>query len=280
MNPAASSSYVFGPSQAQLPNFKVERCASPSYPNVKEPARRIDGVRVRHPLLRSLVAGSPTATKLVGTLTSRQMQADGYITWSPAEEKRLTRYSRHGAAVLAANISVPLLMTSLLALLWSFWDAEKQPRRAKLSFLLLVSGLLCGGTVYACLPKADVVVSRMPAARMSYLHWDVSRALAKKIAEEQNNGKQVDARWVSRQLAEGSDFRRQWSEGFQTNLFTGRPYQNEDSPGNYTIRQTTNDLDYVWYDLEGAENVFLLLVDSPPDRTNGLSGATDRHTNQ
>jgi hypothetical protein len=29
----------------------------------------------------------------------------------------------------------------------------------------------------------------------------------------------------------------------------------EDSPGNYTIRQTDEDFEYIWYDIEGAPQI-------------------------
>lgn len=62
--------YVFGPSRAELSNFKVERCAEPSYPSGKELfAWRLKELRIRHPLLRKLVDGSPVATKLTGQLS-------------------------------------------------------------------------------------------------------------------------------------------------------------------------------------------------------------------
>jgi len=65
--------------------------------------KRLEGIRIRHPLLRKLVDGSPVATKLTGQLSSRQIQEDAYIAWTPFREKQLTRYSEQGAAVTAAN---------------------------------------------------------------------------------------------------------------------------------------------------------------------------------
>jgi hypothetical protein len=64
-----------------------------------------------------------------------------------------------------------------------------------------------------------------------------------------------DAAWVRQQLAKTSAWRRELKISAQTNLFSGQLWREEDSPGNYTIRETTNGVDYVWYDLEGGENI-------------------------
>ena len=67
-----------------------------------------------------------------------------------------------------------------------------------------------------------------------------------------------DAAWVRQQLAETSAWRRELESKAQTNLFSGQLWREEDSPGNYTIRETTNGVVYVWYDLEGGENIVAL----------------------
>lgn len=259
--------YVFGPGRAQIPDFEVERCAKPSYP-VREDGlvlRRSENLQIRHPLLRKLVDGSSAATKLVGKLNNRQMQNDAYITWLPFQEKRLTRYSDHGAAVLAANFAVPMLIIGFLGLLYSRWSCEQKPVVAKqlrrVSGIVILAAILCGGSIYLCLPKINVVVSRFPGMRMYSLHKYIPFMLAdfhtNEIAKVSSTLK-PDATWVRQQLAETSAWRQGLGERCQTNLFSGQLWREEDSPGNYTIRETTNGLEYVWYDIEGGENVIPL----------------------
>jgi len=257
--------YVFGPGRAELPHFIVERCAKPSYPpgEGQPELRRLEGLRVRHPLLRQLVGGSPVATKLVGQLSSRQMQEDAYITWTPFREKRLTRYSEHGAAVMAANFAVPVLVVSLLGLLCVYWAREREPVLAKQAYkvvgAIILAALTGWGAIYLCLPKINVVVSRFPGLRMRVLHEreipEILRYLQSQEAARRGGEFKPDATWMRLQLAETSDWRREAAAVHQTNLLSGQLWREEDSPGNYTIREATNGVVYVWYDLEGGENI-------------------------
>ena len=68
----------------------------------------------------------------------------------------------------------------------------------------------------------------------------------------------TDVAWVRAQLRETSNFRRNLKPEFQTNFFTGQPWHEEDSPGNYTIRQNQQEIEYVWYDIDGGEHAIPL----------------------
>jgi hypothetical protein len=67
---------------------------------------------------------------------------------------------------------------------------------------------------------------------------------------------------VRQQLVETSDLRREIGSNFQTNFFSGQPWHEEDSPGNYTIRQTAQGIEYLWYDIEGGEHVVPLFLNN------------------
>jgi hypothetical protein len=256
--------YVFGPSRAELPYFDIERCAKPSYPSGEDLfAWRLKELRIRHPLLRKLVDGSPVATKLTGQLSSRQMQEDAYIAWTPFREKQLTRYSEQGAAVIAANIAVPMLMMGLLGLLCGRWAGEKEPALKtwvwRVSGAIILAALTCWVAINLCLPKVTVVVSQHPGMRMNVLHkWVIPHELARLQTNETariGGTFKPDAAWVRQQLAVTSEFRRGLESSYQTNLFSGQLWREEDSPGNCTIREATNGVEYVWYDLEGGEHI-------------------------
>ena len=256
--------FVFGPDRAEIPHFTVERCGAPTYPNEASPyRRRIVGLPICHPLLRSLVEESPVATKLVGLLSTRQMQEDGYITWTPLREKQVTRYSTQGAAEAAADIAVPLLIAGLLGLLYSRWAAESKPttaRRArKISGMLVLAALLSWGPIFLSLPKIQVTVSRNPWHHVMSLHQNIlPSALAKYWAEEGAiaSGKPApDVAWVRQQLVPTSDFRREFAGNLQKNLITGELWKEEDSPGNYRLRETPTGIEYLWYGLDGSEYI-------------------------
>ena len=71
---------------------------------------------------------------------------------------------------------------------------------------------------------------------------------------------QPSVEWVRRCLAENSPFRTNVLATEGTNQFTGQPWREEDSPGNYTLRETTNGIEYTWYDFDGAAHSDLLFT--------------------
>ncbi len=249
--------YVFGPSRADVPNFVVERCAQPLYPAKSDEnwrKQRLDEVRVRHTELRGLVERSPVATKLTARLNSQQMTADAYITWSPFQEKRLAFYSKRGAAVLATNLTTPLTVAALLALfIISGSEGLYVQRFRKGCVITVFAAMLLWPAIYLWLPKIPVVVQRMPTLRNMMLHREIPSALEVEASKPGTNFT-PDVAWVRSQLGETSSLRREFLPGSQTNFFTGQPWHEEDSPGNWTARQTGEGVEYVWYDLEGGEH--------------------------
>jgi hypothetical protein len=254
--------FVFGPGRAESPNFKVERCAQPTYLPLDRQLLhwRLDELRVQHPLLRRLVDQSAVATKLTGRLTAQEMAHDALITWSPLRSQRLTLYSDMGAAVTAANIAVPILLVGLLMCYWSQGGETTLAKRLRrigmiLSSFAIVSWLM----IYCSLPKTPVVVSRFPRLRMSLLHnYEIPLAVESEWARQTNHAgvkPGPDAVWVRQQLAQTSALRSKLDPYSQTNHFSGQAWREEDSPGNYIVRDTPTGIDYVWYDIDGAETV-------------------------
>jgi hypothetical protein len=249
--------YIFGPHRAEIPNFVVERCAMPLYPAPERESWRwgLAELRIRHAGLRTLVGQSPVATKLTARLNSRQMKEDAYITWTPFEEKRLAFYSNHGAAILTTNIMATLLVAALLA--W-FWTSGGQriwvQRLHKASVVAVLAGALSSPLIYLLVPKIPVVIQRIPAVRNTQLHERFIPAFLDDEASKQGTNFEPDVAWVRMQLRENSIFRRNLGPDSQTNYFTGQPWQEEDSPGNWTARQTAEGIEYDWYDIEGGEH--------------------------
>jgi hypothetical protein len=64
-----------------------------------------------------------------------------------------------------------------------------------------------------------------------------------------------------------------WISLYARNNFTGRPRIEEDSPGNYSIRNGPHGVEYLWYDQDGGEHIVQLAdlmhveEDSPPTST-------------
>jgi drug/metabolite transporter (DMT)-like permease len=261
--------FVFGSSRAEIPHFTVERCGAPTYPEHTPGFQTPPGLRIRHPLLRELVAGSTYATKLSGVLNGSEMREDAYITWVPARDKLRTRYSEQGALTIALNVAVPLLAIGVLSLLCAFAAADPELAWAKgarkVSGVICLAAVVAGATTYLALPKTPVVTAIRPIARTKYMHTRIFEVLLDRIPP---NRLTADAKsttnleWIRQQLNENATFRRLLPDRCQTNLFTGEPLREEDSPGNYTVRQNKNALLYIWYDLDGGENI--LSLSEPP----------------
>ena len=249
--------YVFGPDRAELPNFAVERCAQPLYPatNDQRTYRGLEQLRIRHSGLRKLVDGSPVATKLTARLDSQQMKADAYINWSPFEEQRLVFYSPRGAAIFATNLTVPFIVAALL-MLYNIKgrDGTSTQRIRKVCKRVRSGAMLCWLPIYLLLPRIPVMVQMMPDRRNSWLHEGTIPKMLENIASEQNSGASNDIAWVRTQLVETSSLRRHLLPDSQANFFSGQPWHEEDSPGNYTLRQTLEGIEYVWYDIDGGEH--------------------------
>jgi hypothetical protein len=63
-----------------------------------------------------------------------------------------------------------------------------------------------------------------------------------------------DLTWIRQQLADRAFWNKVNSRNGGTNILTGQPCREEDSPGNYTIRTNGRRTYYVSYDIDGAEN--------------------------
>ncbi|MGA2751268.1 MAG: DUF2330 domain-containing protein [Verrucomicrobiota bacterium] len=257
--------YVFGPDCATASGFAVERCAKPVYPvskNDDRPQYRDNGdLRIRHPLLRALVDQSPVATKLTAQLSSEEMQRDAYIAWTPFQEKRLTYFSPHGAAMLASNVSLSLIAMALLV-----WYCTATSQRAwarqcwRCCRIAILLGVILWCPIYLLVPKISVSLASFKDAGMWHLH-EIPWALENRWGKAATN--MPDLAWVRQQLREGSPERGDLQITVQTNAIFGLPWREEDSPGNYTLRQTAEGIDFISYDIDGAAIVTPLFP--PPD---------------
>jgi hypothetical protein len=257
--------YVFGPGRARASHFKIERCTKPAYPGM--PSKEVSNwtrwspgtPNIVHPLLRKWVDGSPVATKLAATLTPNEMRQDVWLDWVAFSEKRSRLFSRQGALTWSLNWGSGMLAVSLLAAcLFATGKEALVVLLAKTAKWIVLVAILVGGAVYFGSPKTEVrFVKRYIASSQDSLYslyfWlsdtnyashaeasgDASRVLA-----NPNN----DARW----------------KGWLTN-HSGRSFENylsggrvreEDSPGNFTLREVGDELEFVIYDAQGAEHVF------------------------
>jgi hypothetical protein len=255
--------YVFGPGRASAPYFEVERCGESYLADEHSGfAPRSGDVAIAHPALRKLVGGKPVATKLVGKLSRRHMREDGWIEWSPLVEARKTFYSPSGAARIAANVTVPFLMFGWLLFVMRRTvpaDLRIRPTTAsRISATLMILAAAGWVAIYLSLPKIPVIASRSPAGQMMYLQeFEIPHRLLAdwSVRTGGHPAAAPDIAWLRQTLADPMFHAR---FNLQTNLFTGLPWREEDSPGNYTLTQTADGVEYKWYDRDGTESVILL----------------------
>jgi uncharacterized protein DUF2330 len=249
--------YVFGPSRAEAPHFKVERCTRPNY---SEPPSNdflawarwsLETPDIVHPLLRKWVDGSPVATKLTATLSPADMRQDVWLEWMPFREKKNHLFSRDGAATLALNWGAGVLAIGLLgACMFASRKDERKRKLPRLAGVIWVMSALAGGLIYLALPKIEVRLVKRSASGTMNTHYELSHWLGDADATNV-----VAMRTVAKRLLANppDSWLKNHPEMFE-NLLGGRIHE-EDSPGNYIIREKGGRLEFVSYDAQGAEHV-------------------------
>lgn len=241
--------YVFGADQARAPHFKAERCTHPVYPAlpVNNDFRKgfLLGVpeskklQISHPLLRKWVDGSLVATKLTSIMTPDEMRDDVWLSWTQFSEINTPLYSRRGACIYALNWGVAAIATVILAII-IFWERfqGRTKQLAKLAKFAIVFSLLLGTTIYLVLPKTEVRILR---GRMPRLETFEAIRTVEAISEQETNVTEVRAVITNYDLT-----------GHFVNYLSGGKVHEEDSPGNYELRQSHDRVKCIFYDIDGA----------------------------
>ena len=256
--------YVFGADRAAAPHFKIERCTRPNYPPM--PATDPDWLTWRHwspetpdivhPLLRKWVAGSPVATKLTATLSPAEMRRDVWLKWSPFRERKNHLFSRQGALTTALNWGAELFGVGVLvACLLAIGGRGFKSTLPGFIRIMAIAGISLAGLTYLGLPKIEVRTARLPVGMEQlsllelggYLSDTNPMTVAEISAEAQHllTNPTNDVEW-SRFAGPAKDL--------ENNLLGGR-IREEDSPGNFTLRETGNRIEFVAYDAQGAEHI-------------------------
>ncbi|HEY9174057.1 MAG TPA: DUF2330 domain-containing protein [Verrucomicrobiae bacterium] len=273
--PLSVELYVFGPWRARAPHFKAVRCARPTYPKPPEPDPMFwlrwspETPSIVHPLLRKWVGDARVATKLSATLTPAQMRSDVWLDWTAFSEKRHHLYSRSGALTLAANWAAGLFTAGLTGVLCIGWAKQRNAIRpawysSRIHALIwLAAGI--AAAIYIALPKTPVrlVKDRALSYRPVDILYRISWELLDYQAESPTPNSDGTRARVHSFITVGDTNAPNWKEWARSsnwsnwqNYLLGGPLREEDSPGNYTIRETNGRLQFIGYDAQGAEHVF------------------------
>lgn len=239
--------YVFGAQRAKADNFKVSRCAGISYPVTNDYYRNSrEIIYVGHPGLSKIAEQAAVATKLQATLTSAQMQQDIWLGWEPFRAHQDVFYSSKGAWITALNWVVPVI---LLGFLLAEFEVLHRWIGSLLRFRLslVVIAFVCAVILMQTLPQISIRLSRMRPYWVNSIHSGFQRQLANELDQITSTNHALDLRlWLAEKVAVRQDFER-------LNPCDGRPYRQEDSPGNFRLVVRTNGFDYIWYDPLGFE---------------------------
>ncbi len=265
--PLSVELYVFGPDRARARHFKVARCTRPNYPQPPPndswswnwSRSSPETPNIVHPLLRKWVNGSPVATKLTATLSPSDMRQDVWIDWTPFSEKKNHLFSNQGALTTALNWGSGLFTAGLITIcIFRFFNETSKFRLLQLTGTALAASLVLAALIYIFLPKTEARLVRIPygssQAKLFELNMffgdtnavtrkEISQQIQSLLANPTNN-----IEWIN------------WKGGsprfrnLGNDLLGGR-IREEDSPGNFTLREHGDQLEFITYDAQGAEHV-------------------------
>lgn len=284
--------YVFGASRAELPGFKVEQCFATEFPKevprltAKALERQSPAfveaapgqLRVRHPVLRALVAGATVGTKLTGTLNAAAIDRDAYITWVPFERRLASVFSYDAATTRAINLGVAVLLVALPCAAFWLWRTNS---KWTLRLVAKVGGgaLFVGLVYFFALPKVEVRAVRSGHG-YPFVHFGTFQRVVASAAEFESDMRQerwhgvVPVSWnlerfhveMEEWVAEGRketfmSAARLWSE---LNVITGEPLREEATPGNLLFRPTARGTEVLWHDVDCVEHLLATLPTRAP----------------
>jgi hypothetical protein len=244
--------YVFGPGRATVPGLAVKDCLLAQYGEGEVSWRhRVRPGMIRHATLAEWTYGLPVVTRLRGTLTSQQMSDDAEVLWRRFREVRDVQYSGQGAWTTGLNWGTYVGMGIYLALAVLAWGGWRMAWLARIGPIVALGlALLVSGVSWWMLPTVPVRFERLPgiSLRNTLYHAYVEAIL---LAEDQPELELSELRLALAERLATANADKRSSVTF-TNLFTGQPVRDEDSPGNYVLRQRDDQFEFVAFDPEGA----------------------------
>ncbi len=252
--------YVLGPSRAAAPGFKVTRCSRVRVEDVPEgngwrdPGHTDGLLRVSHSGLRDIINSALVGTKLSATLTSAQMANDAPITWEPFAPTGEAVHSRRGALDRALFIgAIVLIVGSLLSVGTAAVARFDAGASSKLLGGVLASAVLAGAV--AMLATPSVRTFQREGNGPWFTHHEIRLTFMGQWQEEwmtRNGHRELPTLESARAMVR--EICNQYASGHELPA-----PREEDSPGNYTLRETADGIEYVWYDMKGAERSELVV---------------------
>ena len=231
--------YVFGRGSASAPHFKVESSVRTHFV---------------HPSLNQWIEERAVMSKLHGTLSTSNMKKDVWLDMPPAFfEKENRLYSRHGALTIALNWGAGTLAVGVFAVcLWIFSEPSRRPKLIKLVGQAALASTALAGLIYLSLPVIEVKLV------WGHGHWNEAKiqALVLRIAL-------TDVEWhttaearagLQKLISNPTNAVMYGLKNWDNDLVGGQIHE-EDSIGNYLLRETNSQLQLVYIFPDGREDV-------------------------
>ena len=230
--------YVFGNTRATAPHFKMESCTRE---------------KLAHPLLRRWIGDSAVATKLTATLSSADMRRDVWLDQSPfVFEQKNRLFSRHGALTTALNWGAGVFAAGLVVVCLLAFASEMH--KAKLPWrigIVTLASFLLVGLVYLSLPKIEVKLAR---GRFYYQTKEEMLALRIALGDSDWHTTAEIRAGFQKFISNPTNAAEYGLKNWDNNLVGGQ-FREEDSPGNYLLREINHQLQIVTFNRDGAEEV-------------------------
>lgn len=246
--PLSVDLYAFSNERATAPHFKMESCTRPN---------------IVHPLLRRWTAGLPVATKLTAKLSPAEMRDDIWLEQKPFFLEQKNRlFSRQGALITALNWGMAFFGAGLIVACFFTFASEGHKWHLLQSVGIVTSAsIVIVGSSYLCLPKIEV---KLMKAHL-YGRWGEQRIALRLVLDDLEPKTADEARKGLQDLISNPTNATPYYEGNWDNLLVGGKVREEDSPGNYSLRETNHQLQLVTFTPDGEEEVSETL-DLPPRR--------------
>lgn len=213
--------YVFGDTRAAAPHFKVESCTRPS---------------IAHPLLRQWIGNSAVVTKLTATLSPADMRKDVWLEEKPLVIEHKNRlFSQHGALTTALNWGAGFFVIGLIiACVFAFAKEAPKPKLPRYAGIVTLISIALVGLVYLSLPKIEVKLMR---GRFYYQTKEEILALRIALGDSEWHTT-AEVRAGFHNITSNSTNATEYGLKNWDNPFVGGQFREEDSPGNYLLRET------------------------------------------
>ena len=253
--------FVFGPGRASVAGFEVSHCGKPLTPNQEFEVKKEffaypepGEYRLASQELQDFTLPAAVVTKLTGNLGVQDMQSDVSIEWddySPAVPTLFTR-----AAVKGASLDWFFGIVVMGALSVQIAAPRLRGRMAWRTLMgILLAASVCGLTRWSTAKSTEVKWIRGGwfIAANEFRQFDGALQI---FNLERKNPSPPTFPQLQTALT------NYCPRGGALNCFTLEPIRNEATPGNVTLKQTSNGVDVLWYDVNGGPHWLTTFKDS------------------